>query len=332
MPETGGAAGLVVLVILAALAFNYINGFHDTANAIATSVSTRALTPRQAVVMSGLLNFVGAILSTGVASTIGKGIVQPSGITMNILLAALLAAIGWNLITWYYGIPSSSSHALIGGVIGAAVAAHGPGTIEPTAWSKVLLPLVISPPAGLLAGFVVMGLLYVLLRNWTPLRVNAWFSKLQVLSAAWMSLTHGLNDAQKSMGIIAVALVSAGFLPAFSVPLWVKILAALTMALGTAAGGWRIIQTLGMRMIRLQPVHGFAAEVGAAGIITVASLLKMPVSTTHVIASSVMGVGSATNARRVRWIIATEIIIAMVVTIPVTALLAAAVYFALTRL
>lgn len=330
MPET--ATGTVVLVVLAALAFSYINGFHDTANAIATSVSTRVLTPRQAVIMSGALNFLGALLSTGVAATIGKGIVKPSSVTLTILLAGLFAAILWNLVTWYYGIPSSSSHALIGGVIGAAVAAHGWGVVEPTAYSKVLLPLLVSPPAGLVAGFLVMTLLYILLRNWTPARVNAWFSKFQILSAAWMSLTHGLNDAQKSMGIITVALVAAGALPSFQVPLWVKLVAALTMAAGTAAGGWRIIHTLGVRMIRLAPVHGFASEFAAATIISLASAFKMPVSTTHVIASSVMGVGSAKNVRQVRWVIATEIIIAMFVTIPVTAVIAGVLYEAIRLL
>ncbi|MBX6351320.1 MAG: inorganic phosphate transporter [Clostridia bacterium] len=332
MPDGSASAGLFALVVLAALAFSYINGFHDTANAIATSVSTRVLTPRQAVLLSGVLNFAGAMLSTGVAATVGKGIVEPRAVSSEILLAALLAAIAWNLVTWAYGIPSSSSHALIGGVIGAALAAKGPAVLEPSAWRQVILPLVVSPPVGLVGGFLAMTALYWLLRGWSPIRVNGWFSRLQIVSAAWMSLTHGLNDAQKSMGIIGIALVSAGVLPSFAVPLWVKVLAAATMALGTAAGGWRIIRTLGMRMIRLQPVHGFAAEVAAAAVITLASALRMPVSTTHVIASSVMGVGTARNWRLVRWQIASEILVAMVVTIPVTAAIAALVYAVMARL
>jgi PiT family inorganic phosphate transporter len=331
MPELGTLAILAAVVVLA-LAFDFINGFHDTANSIATSVSTRVLSPRQAIVMAAGLNFLGALMSHSVAKTISSGLIDAAAVPEYVVIATLIAAITWNLITWYYGIPSSSSHALIGGLLGSSIAFTASfGIVK---WSgvveKVVVPLVTSPIAGVLLGFLLMKLLFLALSWATPQFVNRWFSKLQIVSAGFMAYTHGMNDAQKSMGIITFALIGAGVLRSgANVPLWVMVSCAVAMAAGTAAGGWRIIKTMGVNMIRLQPINGFAAETAAAAVIATASAVGAPVSTTHVISSSIMGVGAAKRLSAVRWMLARNIVWAWVLTIPITAVLGALVVLAI---
>jgi PiT family inorganic phosphate transporter len=340
---------LVFGVILLGLVFEYINGFHDTANAIATVVSTRVLLPRQAILMAAVCNLIGAMLGTAVATTIGRGLVETEGITLYTLLSALIAAVIWNLGTWRLGLPSSSSHALIGGLCGAAVAlAKGRfavirwSFIDPDThrteglWPKVILPMILSPVFGLILGFLLMGLLLALLRNWRPHQVNTTFGRLQLLSASMMGLSHGSNDAQKTMGIITLALFAGtqanlfkdlpGWLsflqtPRFEVSTWVKVICSLTMAAGTAAGGWRIIRTLGNRLFKLQPVHGFAAETSAALVIQAASHWGIPLSTTHVISAAIMGVGATRRLNAVKWAVVVRMVWTWVLTIPATGLL-----------
>ena len=329
-----------LLVLLVALAFEYINGFHDAANAIATVVSTKVLTPRQAITMAALFNLVGAMLGTAVASTVGKGVVDPHAVTMATVLAALLAAIVWNLITWWLGLPASSSHALIGGLCGSALAVtHGDWSVliwSKGIWPKIVLPMFTSPLVGFLLGATLMAVLTILFVRTRPSVVYSVFGNLQVVSAAWMGLSHGTNDAQKTMGIITLALFTGTqkgafdnlpalfhFLqtPSFVVRSWVIIICALTMAAGTAAGGWRIIRTMGHKIVRLQPVHGFAAETAAAIVIQTASHFGIPLSTTHVIATSIMGVGATKRFSAVKWGIVHRILWAWVLTLPVTGLL-----------
>lgn len=326
----------LILVILLALGFDFINGFHDTANSIATSVSTRVLTPRLAILMSVTLNFVGALVSEHVADTIARGLVRDT-VSQYVIMAALIGAILWNLLTWYLGIPSSSSHALIGSLVGAAIVAIGSlGAINwAGVWEKVVLPLFTSPVIGFLFGYFFMQLLFYILRFVSQHNVSKWFSKLQICSAAFMAYSHGSNDAQKSMGIITLALVSAGLLPTGAgVPWEVKLICALSMALGTSIGGWRIIKTIGMNMIKLHPVGGFAAETSAAVVIQIMTAFGAPVSTTHVISTAIMGVGASKRLSAVRWALARNIIWAWVLTIPCTALLGALVtlLFRLLRL
>jgi PiT family inorganic phosphate transporter len=330
MPED---VTLVLLVVLGlAIAFDYINGFHDTANAIATSVSTRALQPAWAIGMSATANFVGALTGTAVAETVGSGLVDigTNGESQTIIAAALVGAIAWNLLTWRLGIPSSSSHALIGGLLGAALAASGLG-----AWrfdgivGKVLVPLVGSPVVGFAIGLLLMALLFNVFRRAHPVRLNAFFRRLQVISAGYMAFSHGSNDAQKTMGIMTLALVTAGVIDSFEVPLWVILAAAAAISLGTAAGGWRIIKTMGTKVVKLDPVHGFAAETTAASIIFGASQLGMPVSTTHVISSAIMGVGASDRLKTVRWGVARSIVVAWILTLPASGLTAGATYFVL---
>ncbi len=314
-----GFSLLLITVVVLAVGFDYINGFHDTANAIATSVSTRALRPTHAILMSATANFVGALTGTAVAKTIASGIATtPSGDEGQIIVAAaLLGAIAWNLITWRLGIPSSSSHALIGGLIGAVVAASGFGPLNgPGIFEKVLFPLVASPILGVVIGFTLMVVLLNVFRRAHPKRINDRFRRLQVISAAYMAFSHGSNDAQKTMGIITLALVAGGVLAEPTVPLWVILIAASAISLGTAAGGWRIIKTMGQKVVKLDPVHGFAAETTAATIIFGASHFGMPVSTTHVISSAIIGVGSSDRFSAVRWGVAGNILIAWVLTIP----------------
>ena len=317
MPE--GLNLLLVLVVILAVGFDYINGFHDTANAIATSVSTRALRPSHAILMSAAANFVGALSGTAVAKFIASGIATtPTGDDGQIVIAAaLLGAITWNLITWRLGIPSSSSHALIGGLMGAAIASLGLASLNgPGIYDKVIFPLVASPVLGVLVGFGLMVLLLNIFRRAHPKRINDRFRRLQLLSAAYMAFSHGSNDGQKTMGIITLALVAGGVIAEPVVPLWVILLAASAISLGTAAGGWRIIKTMGQRVVKLDPVHGFAAETTAATIIIGASHFGMPVSTTHVISSAIIGVGSSDRFSAVRWGVAGNILIAWVLTIP----------------
>ena len=342
---------LFLLVLLAAIAFEYINGFHDAANAIATVVSTKVLSPRHAIMLAAIFNLIGAFLGTAVAKTIGAGIVDTHAIDMTAVLAALLGAIVWNLLTWWLGLPSSSSHALIGGLCGAALASsHGnwhvlkwsvivskpTGPVHDGLWPKVVIPMVSSPTAGFLIGGFIMLLLTVLLKRMRPYLIQKIFGKAQLLSAAWMGLSHGTNDAQKTMGIIALALFTGTksgifdhlppflhFLhtPTFTINAWVVLLCALTMAAGTAAGGWRIIRTMGHKMVRLQPVHGFAAEPTAGIVIQIASSFGIPVSTTHVISASIMGVGATKRLSAVKWGVVHRIVWAWVLTLPVTAFL-----------
>lgn len=332
---------IFVTVVLAAIIFEYSNGFHDAANAIATVVSTKVLTPRQAIGMAAFFNLTGALLGGAVASTIGKGLVDTNVVTLATVLCALIAAFAWNIATWWVGMPSSSSHALIGGLCGAALATtHGNWSVlkwSTGLWPKVVVPMFTSPVLGFLLGAFLMYVLLILLHRLTPGTIHSVFGKLQIFSAAWMAHSHGTNDAQKTMGIITLALFTgtkAGsfdhlpqwlhFLrtPEFGgIPAWVKILCAVTMAAGTAAGGWRIIRTLGHRMVKLQPVHGFAAETTAALIIQGASLYGIPLSTTHVISTSIMGVGAAKRFSGVKWFVVERIIWAWIFTLPATAFL-----------
>ncbi|HEX2141303.1 MAG TPA: inorganic phosphate transporter [Candidatus Limnocylindria bacterium] len=335
MPE--GFTFLLLTVLALAIIFDYINGFHDTANAIATSVSTRALKPHWAIGMSAVANFLGALTGTEVAHTVGSGLIDPrfeAGASGQVVIAAaLVGAIAWNLLTWRLGIPSSSSHALIGGLLGAVGAAAGLG-----AWqmdgivNRVLVPLVGSPLAGFAIGLMLMVLIFNLFRRFNPHFMNDLFRRLQVISAAYMAFSHGSNDAQKTMGIMTLALVTAGVIPEFEVPLWVIISAATAISLGTAAGGWRIIRTMGTKVVKLDPVHGFAAETTAATIIYGASQLGMPVSTTHVISSAIMGTGASDRFNAVRWAVARNIGIAWVLTLPAAGLTAAAAYLVLRPL
>lgn len=339
---------LLFLVFVAALVFEYINGFHDAANAIATVVSTKVLTPRQAIMLAACADLIGALSGTAVANTIGSGLVDTSIVTFTTIFAALLAAIIWGLFTWRLGLPSSSSHALIGGLCGAALATAG-GNWQVLHWSvtkadgahaglwpKVVMPMLTSPVVGFCVAVIVMLLLYIILRKVTPRVVNGVFGKLQIFSAACMGLSHGSNDAQKTMGIITLALFTGtqkglfkdlppwlGFLqtPDFKVSNWVIFLCAITLAAGTASGGWRIIRTMGHKMVKLQPVHGFAAETSAATIIWLASRVGIPLSTTHVISTSIMGVGATKRFSAVKWGIVGRILWAWVLTLPVTGFL-----------
>jgi PiT family inorganic phosphate transporter len=320
-----GFTPLLIAVLALALVFNYVNGFHDTANAIATSVSTRALRADQAILMSAAANFLGALTGTAVARTIASGIATtPAGDAGQLIVAAaLIGGITWNLVTWRLGIPSSSSHALIGGLIGAVIAATGPGDVL---WDgvigKVLIPLVVSPILGIVIGFALMVAMLNLFRRAHPRRLNERFRRLQVLSAAYMAFSHGSNDAQKTMGIMTLALVAAGVLAEPTVPLWIILISASAISLGTAAGGWRIIKTMGQRVVKLDPIHGFAAETTAATIILGASQFGIPVSTTHVIATAIMGVGSSDRFSAVRWGVAGDIVVAWILTIPASAAVA----------
>ena len=313
---------LLVLVVVAALVFDYINGFHDTANAIATCVSTRALSVRAAIFMAAFLNFAGAMVSTKVASTIGKGIVDASNVTQLVVLAGIMGAIIWNLITWYYGLPSSSSHAIIGGIMGAVIAHSGTATLHWKGLKKIVMALILSPIAGVIMGFTFMVIVMWLFRTSNPGPLNKGFRRLQVASAAFMAFSHGTADAQKSMGVITMALLSYGMIPTFEVPTWVKLSCAVAMGLGTAAGGWRIIKTVGKDFVKLQPVHGFCVETAAAGVILGASSIGMPVSTTHVITSTILGVGVSKRLTAVNWNVAKRIVWAWVLTIPAAAVVA----------
>ena len=342
---------LILTVILVALVFKYINGFHDTANSIATVVSTKVLSPRQAVLLAAVTNLLGALWGTAVAQTVASGLVDTKVVTSQVLVCALLGAVVWNLITWWLGLPSSSSHALVGGLCGACLAAAR-NNWSVLVWSipnhehwwkskgllwKVILPMISSPILGLVGGFLVMGTLYFLLRNWRPTTVNKTFGKLQLLSSTYMGLSHGTNDAQKTMGIVALALVAAtsggafdslpgwlGFLKtpgpvqgqSLEIAVWIKVMCAMTMCAGTAAGGWRIIKTLGHKMVRLHPVHGFAAETTAATILFTAASFGMPVSTTHAITTSIMGVGCAKGLNHLKLNVVERIIWAWILTIP----------------
>jgi len=313
---------LLLCVIVLAVIFDFINGFHDTATAIATSVSTRVLSPKAAVSMATVLNMVGALTGTAVAKTVGSGIVEASCITQVTIISALIAAIIWDIITWYYGLPTSSSHAILSSIVGAGIATAGTNVIIQKGVYKVLMGLIFSPLIGFILGFFLMLFLVWLFRRSTPTLVGNLFGRLQIVSAAYMAFSHGSNDAQKTMGIITMALVSYYNLPEFHVPLWVIIVCATAMALGTAVGGWRIMKTLGMRLFNLRPIHGFAAQTSAATIIEIASRIGLPLSTTHVISSAIMGVGASKRLSAVKWGIGGNIIIAWILTLPACTLLA----------
>ena len=326
---------MLVLVIVAALIFDFINGFHDTANAIATVVSTGVLRARTAVLMAAVLNVGGAFAGTAVASTMGKDILDPSVVTQPMVLAALIAAIIWNLFTWWFGIPSSSSHALVGGMVGAGLIAVGTGGIKPAGVEKVVTALVVSPFFGFFAAFVTTVAVYWIVRRMRPARVNTVFRRLQLLSSGFMAFSHGTNDAQKTMGVITMALLSyqGTYDPnaKFPVPLWVVISCALAMGLGTAMGGWRIIHTMGQKIFKLRAVHGFCAETSAAAVLQIASLYGLPTSTTHCITSAIMGAGATTRLSAVSWGVTRRILWAWVLTIPTTAALSAGCYWMLGR-
>jgi len=321
---------VVVALIGVALSFDYINGFHDAANSIATVVSTRVLSPGQAVLWAAFFNFAAAFtFGTAVAKTIGKGMIDIHVVTYAVIFAGLLGAIVWDLITWYYGLPTSSSHALIGGYAGAAVAKAGFSAILPGGWTKTLIYIVLAPLIGLVLGFVLMVLIMWLFQGSTPRHVDRWFRRLQLCSAAAYSLGHGTNDAQKTMGIITGVLVTAGYLKVFAIPLWVILAAHAAIALGTLSGGWRIIHTMGSKITKLQPVGGFAAETAGAITLFVASSQGIPVSTTHTITGAIVGVGAVRRLSAVRWGVATQIIWAWLLTIPMAALIGASTYYAL---
>ena len=328
-----GVTAMLVLVVLLAVAFDYVNGFHDTANAIATSVATRALSPRHAIIMATAFNFIGAFAGTAVANTIATGLVDEATTTQVVIAAALMGAIGWNLITWQQGLPSSSSHALIGGLLGATIMAAGTGALKIDGIvNKVLIPMITSPLLGFFIAFALMIALYWIFRSSKRKSMGGRFRRLQIGSAAFMAFAHGSNDAQKTMGIITLALLSAGLIDEFHVPTWVIVVSATALSLGTAVGGWRIMKTMGQRVAKLEPVHGFAAETTAASILFGTAHFGMPVSTTQVISGAIMGVGSSQGLRHVRWGVARRILVAWILTLPAAGILAALAWLALTAI
>lgn len=320
---------MLITLIALALLFDFLNGVNDSANVVATVISSRAMNPRAALLLTALGEFTGPLLfGVAVAKTVGADLLVAEAINMQVMLAALIGAILWNLVTWYFGIPSSSSHALVGGLLGAAVSAAGLAVVQTAGLSRILLALFISPILGLLAGYLMTKLLFLLTR-WSRPSVNRLFQRLQVLTSFGLALSHGTNDAQKTMGVITLGLVISGQLSDFSVPLWVVLAAAGAIALGTSVGGWRVIRTLGGRIIRVRPVHGFASQMAGAGVILGAALLGGPVSTTQVMSSGIMGAGAAERINMVRWQVGRDLLVAWLLTIPITALVAALAYFLL---
>ena len=328
-----GVTAMLVIVVLLSIAFDYSNGFHDTANAIATSVATRALSPRYAILMATAFNFIGAFAGTAVANTIATGLVDEGTTTQVVIAAALIGAIAWNLITWQRGLPSSSSHALIGGLLGATIVAAGTGALNVQGIvNKVLIPMVTSPVLGFGIAFALMLSLYWIFRSSKRKQMGFGFRRLQIGSAAFMAFAHGSNDAQKTMGIITLALLTAGVIPTFEVPVWVIVVSATALSLGTAVGGWRIMRTMGQRVAKLEPVHGFAAETTAASILIGTAHFGMPVSTTQVISGAIMGVGSSQGLRGVRGGGAPRLLVAWILTIPAAGIIAALAWLALTAI
>ena len=324
---------ILIVLVAVALTFDFLNGFHDSANIVATMISSVAIGPRRALLIASLAEFSGPFLfGTAVAATIGEGIVSPGAITSGVILAALGSAIVWDLVTWYFGLPSSSSHALIGGLVGAAVmAARGVGTIHMDGLLKVIVALFVSPLLGIVGGYLLMKLVLFLARGASP-KINALFKNLQIPTSIAMALSHGTNDAQKTMGIITMALVMLGLAPSFEVPRWVVLLCAAAISLGIATGGWRIIRTMGAGMYRIRPVHGFNIQLTSAAVILGAALLGGPVRTTQVVSAAIMGVGSAERVSKVRWSVAGNILLAWLVTIPASIVMAAIFYLAIQRL
>lgn len=322
---------VIILMVVLAVIFDFLNGIHDSSNIVATMISSRAFSPQVALGVTAVANFLGPfILGVAVATTIGHEIVLPDAITINVLLAALISAIAWNLITWFLGIPSSSSHALIGGLIGAVIMGAGWRAIQWGGLDKVLIALFISPVIGLVLGFLFTRLIFFLSRGASP-KINEFFKRSQLVTAIALAFSHGTNDAQKTMGIITLGLVITGYLPGFQVPFWVVAISAGAIALGTLLGGWRLIKTLGGKFYKIRPVHGFASQLTSAFVIIGASLIGAPVSTTQIVSSSIMGVGSAERLSKVHWGVAGEIAIAWLVTIPATILVAAGVYLVIEK-
>ncbi len=323
---------LTILIVIFALGFDFINGFHDTANVIATSVSTKALSPKIAIVLAAGMNFLGALTFTGVAKTIGKGIINPFEIHNGsiIILAALIAAILWNLITWYYGIPSSSSHAIIGSLAGAGVAALGFSGLNYSGFLGIIEALILSPIIALVVGFLIMTIFGRIFKNFGLSRTNKGFRITQIFTAAIQAFSHGTNDAQKAMGIITLALVSAHYHTSMDIPMWVRVASATAMGIGTSIGGWRIIKTVGTKIMKIRPVNGASADLSSALIIFGFTFLHLPVSSTHVISSSIMGVGSAERVKKVKWGTARNIVLTWIITLPLTAALAALIYYLLS--
>ncbi len=323
-------ASMLVMVIVIAIIFDFTNGFHDTANSIATMVGTRAIDPKLAVIYAAILNFVGALAGHEVAATVGKGIIEATAsiATLEVALAGLTGAIVWNIITWFYGLPSSSSHALIGGLVGAAVAQGSTGVHWSGVREKVVIPSLLAPTLGLIGGLLMMAVLMRIFQNMNPRTGNLAFRRMQILSGGWLSFSHGLNDAQKTMGVMMLALIAAGNLDSSVAepPLWVKVSAALAMGLGTYAGGWKIIKTLGGKVVKMSPMQGFSASVAGAGILTWAEHNGMPVSTTHCVTGCVLGAGSAKRLSSVRWTVVGEIVTAWVMTLPMAGAVGAAAF------
>jgi len=321
----------ILILITLALVFDFLNGFHDSSNIVATMIASRALSGRQALTITAVAHFIGPFLfGVAVATTIGNEVLNDTQVKLSVTLAALIASIVWNIITWWLGIPASSSHALIGGLIGAAVVESGWRVVKLAGLGKVVLALAISPLIGLIAGYLVMKTVLFLARGATP-KINVFFKRAQIVTAIALALSHGTNDAQKTMGIITLGLVSAGALPTFHVPLWVVAICAAAIAAGTATGGWRLIRTLGSKFFKVRPVHGFTTQVASAAVILSAALLGGPVSTTQVVSSAIMGVGSAERVSKVRWGTAGQIVIAWLTTIPFAAILAAGLAVILRR-
>ena len=319
---------LLIVVIAIGLAFDFTNGFHDTANYVATWVGTRAMSPRAAVLVSAVANLAGAFVTTAVAKTVGKGLIDTNLVTNQVLLAALLGAIAWNLMTWWLGLPSSSTHALVGGLCGAALVQAGTkGVLWHGLWEKVIIPAAASPLIGFAGAFVLVVLIYRLFFRASPGMANRGFRYGQLVSGTWVAFTHGANDAQKTMGVIALALYTHGSISTFYIPTWVKIVAALTIGAGTYVGGWRIIRTLGQRIYKMAPEHGFAAQIAAGSTLYLGTHYGFPISTTHVVTGSVMGAGATRRLSAVRWGVAGNIVFAWLLTIPAAGLVAAGLYY-----
>ncbi|MBD7937914.1 inorganic phosphate transporter [Cytobacillus sp. Sa5YUA1] len=323
---------ITVLIVIFALVFDFINGFHDTANAIATSVSTKALKPRHAIILAATMNFVGAMTFTGVAKTITKDIVDPFTLQNGsiVILSALIAAIFWNLLTWYFGIPSSSSHALIGSIAGAAIASAGFSSLNYSGFIGIIQALIFSPLIAFAAGFIIYSIFKIVFRNNNLTKTNRNFRTIQIFTAALQSYTHGTNDAQKAMGIITLALIANNYVTSTDIPFWVQLSCAIAMGLGTSVGGWKIIKTVGGKIMKIRPVNGVAADITGAMVIFGATALHMPVSTTHVISSSILGVGSAHRVKGVKWGTAQRMIITWVITLPISATIAGLTYLILS--
>jgi PiT family inorganic phosphate transporter len=322
---------LTILIVIFAWAFDFINGFHDTANAIATSVSTKALKPRHAILLASTMNFLGAMTFTGVAQTITKDIIDPFTLENGsaVILAALISAIIWNLVTWYFGIPSSSSHAIIGSIAGAGIAAAGFAALNYKGFLKIMEALLVSPVLAFIIGYIVYTIIKVLFKNNQLVQTNKRFRIYQIFTAAIQSYSHGTNDAQKAMGIITLALIANGYRTSADIPFWVQASCALAMGLGTSVGGWRIIKTVGGKIMKIRPVNGVAADISSAMIIFGATYIHLPVSTTHVISSSILGVGSSHRIKGVKWGTAKRMVITWIITLPISATLAGLIYYIL---